>query len=37
MGHYATKCPNKRAYYTAETMLAEEELREKLGKEGPQE
>jgi hypothetical protein len=37
MGHYATKCLNKRAYYAAETTLAEEELWEMSGKEGPQE
>jgi hypothetical protein len=37
MGHYATKCPNKRIYYAVETMLAEEELREISGREGPQE
>jgi hypothetical protein len=35
IGHYATKYPNKRVYYAAETTLAEEELREILGKEGP--
>jgi hypothetical protein len=35
IGHYAAKCPNKRAYHAAETTLAEEELRETSGKEGP--
>jgi hypothetical protein len=37
MGHYAARYPNKRVYHTAETTLAEEELREMSGKEGPQE
>jgi hypothetical protein len=37
MGHYAAKSPNKRAYRAAETTLAEQELRETSGKEGPQE
>jgi hypothetical protein len=37
MGHYAAKCPNKRAYRAAETTLAEEELRKTSGKEGAQE
>jgi hypothetical protein len=37
MGHYAAKCLNKRVYRAAETTLAEEELREISGKEGPQE
>jgi hypothetical protein len=37
MGHYAAKYLNKRAYCAAETTLAEEELREISGKEGPQE
>jgi hypothetical protein len=37
MGHYAARCPNKRVYHAVETTLAEEELRETLGKEGPQE
>jgi hypothetical protein len=37
IGHYAAKCPNKRAYHAAETTLAEEDLRETSGKEGPQE
>jgi hypothetical protein len=35
MGHYATRCPNKRVYHAAETTLAEEELREMSGREGP--
>jgi hypothetical protein len=37
MGHYAARYLNKRVYCAAETMLAEEELREMSGKEGPQE
>jgi hypothetical protein len=37
MGYYAAKCPSRRPYRAAETMLTEEVIREEVGKEDPQE
>jgi hypothetical protein len=37
MGHDADKCPSRRPYRAAETMLAEEVILEEAGKEDPQE